>query len=115
MEARLGTTIDDRYRIVRVLGEGGMGVVYEAEHVGLDKRVAIKFVADGADRERFRREARVAAKIVHGNVVQILDVGDDYLVMELVAGGDLRALIDAGPTPPVRAIAIGKQILAGLA
>jgi serine/threonine-protein kinase len=118
----VGTTVDERYLVTRLLGRGGMGKVYEADHVGLGKRVAIKFVSDAdADREqraRFRQEARAASRIVHENVIQIFDVGADagrdYLVMEYVEGRDLDAAIGEGVLPPARAIAIAQQILRGL-
>jgi len=120
----IGTTLDDRYLIRRYIGRGGMGAVYEADHVGLDRRVAIKLIADAdADRDqraRFRQEARAASKVIHSNVVQIFDIGvdeqgRDYLAMEYVEGRDLRQLTDVGPVEPARAIAIGKQVLTGLA
>jgi eukaryotic-like serine/threonine-protein kinase len=102
-------TIVGRYRIVRPLGEGGMGVVYEAEHTGLKKRVAIKtlhstMASDPSIRARFLREGEAASKIRHPNVVDISDIIDDgafpYLVMELLEGESLEALIDRdGPLP----------------
>jgi serine/threonine protein kinase len=119
----IGKTIDGRYLVRRFIGKGGMGMVYEAEHVGLDKRVAIKFVSDrDADRDaraRFRQEARAASKITDENVVQIFDVGTsedgrDFLVMEYVQGNDLQHLIDTGPLDVARAVTITREILAGL-
>jgi serine/threonine-protein kinase len=119
----IGSTVDGRYLVRRYIGRGGMGAVYEADHVGLDRRVALKLIADAdADRDaraRFRQEARSASKVVHGNVVQIFDVGvdaqgRDYLVMEYVEGHDLRKVVEAGPVAAARAISIGKQVLAGL-
>jgi len=116
-------TIDGRYRIVRQLGKGGMGVVYEAEHVALGKPVAIKFLSaalrDAEAQARFTREAKIASRIVHEHVVQIFDVGSHdgraYLVMELVAGRDVRqALADDGPMAPARAVSIAIQMLRGL-
>ena len=82
-----------RYRIVRALGEGGMGLVYEAEHPGLGKRVALKTLrpsfADNAEVvARFVREGMAAARIQHPNVVDVTDVGTErglpYLVMEML-------------------------------
>jgi serine/threonine protein kinase len=118
----VGTTIDGRYLVSRLIGRGGMGKVYEADHVGLGKRVAIKFVSDAdADRDqraRFRQEARAASRITHENVIQIFDVGADgrrdYLVMEYVEGRDLDAVLRDGVLPPARAIAIAQQMLRGL-
>jgi serine/threonine protein kinase len=119
----IGTTIDGRYQVRRLLGRGGMGVVYEAHHLGLDRTVALKILEHtGVDRDlvtRFRREARAASRIVHPNVVQIFDVGSadgiDYIAMEYVEGEDLgRILRDGGPLEPARAIAVTRQLLDGL-
>jgi serine/threonine-protein kinase len=121
----VGRTIDGRYLVHRRLGKGGMGVVYEATHIGLDRRVAIKFLlgaeGDADALARFRREARIASKIDHDHVVDILDVGrdgsgTDYLVMELVEGRDLQQILATdGRMEPARAISLVRQILAGLA
>src|SRR5271156_6663095 len=86
----IGQTLDGRYFVRRLLGRGGMGAVYEADHVGLDKRVAIKFLSYGnGDRDasaRFRLEARAASRVIHDHVVQIFDIGSDagrdFIVME---------------------------------
>lgn len=87
-----------RYRIVRLLGKGGMGAVYEAEHLMMDRTVALKvihrhFTADSRAVERFRREVRAAAKLQHPNIVQAFDAeqaGDtQLLVMEFVEGRSL--------------------------
>jgi serine/threonine-protein kinase len=119
----VGTTIDGRYLISAVLGRGGMGRVYAAEHTGLGKRFALKFVSDASatreQRARFRHEARAASQVVHENVVQIFDVGvdeagRDFIVMEYVEGRDLGEVIREGPLPPARALAITDQILRGL-
>lgn len=119
----IGKTIDGRYLVLELLGRGGMGKVYAAEHVGLGKRVAIKLISDAdADRDqraRFRREARAASKIAHENVVQIFDVGvddnRDYIAMEHVEGRDLDDVLRDGPMPIARAIGIARQLLRGLA
>nr|MDQ3298558.1 serine/threonine protein kinase [Myxococcota bacterium] len=119
----LGRTIDGRYAIHRLLGRGGMGAVYEARHIALDRRVAVKFLLSDAARpddiERFRREARAASRIDHENVVRIFDTGTDqdvcYIAMELVDGLDLRKLIaEAGRLEPARATELTRQLLAGL-
>ncbi|HEX2659374.1 MAG TPA: serine/threonine-protein kinase [Polyangia bacterium] len=98
-----------RYRIVRLIGEGGMGAVYEAVHVVLKKRVAVKMllpqVAQNQDaRARFLREGEAASRINHPHVVSVLDVGEDagapYLVMEYLEGrtlGDFLAEPGRGP------------------
>ena len=118
----VGKTLDGRYLISRLLGRGGMGKVYAADHIGLGKQVAVKLISDAdVDRDaraRFRQEARAASKIAHEHVVQIFDVGvdgdRDYLVMEYVDGRDLDSVLGEGPMSAARAIAIARQILHGL-
>ena len=99
-----------KYRIVRLMGEGGMGAVYEAVHPVLKKRFAIKTllpaVAVQRDaRARFLREAEAASRINHPNVVAVLDVGTEgdtpYLVMEFLDGETLDALLERRPVLPV--------------
>jgi serine/threonine protein kinase len=108
-----GTLLDRRYQITGVLGKGGMGHVYEAVHVALEQRVAIKvlhprFAAEERFRERFIREARSASRIHHRNVVRISDFGDTpdgsvYFVMELLEGHDVgEELRRAGAMPWAR-------------
>src|SRR5205085_1761121 len=91
------------YRIVREVGRGGMGVVYEAEQVSLGRRVALKILPlqasqDGRALERFRREARAAAKLHHTNIVPVFEVGQDgdvcYYAMQLIQGQGLDEVID---------------------
>jgi tRNA A-37 threonylcarbamoyl transferase component Bud32 len=105
-----------RYRLDRVLGTGGMGVVYEAMDSQLQRRVAVKLLredrAQGHDAEkRFRREARALAAFSHPNVVTIHDFGltaegKAFLVMEFLSGPTLRQLMKAGPLVPARALEI---------
>ncbi len=114
-----------RYKIVRLIGQGGMGEVYEAEHTALRKRVAIKTLssaiafAPGA-RERFLREARAASGIRSNNVVDISDFGMDpdglvYMVMELLEGTSLEDVLEAeGRLAWRRAVAIAVQVLSAL-
>src|SRR5437868_1776244 len=92
-----------QYRIVRLLGSGGMGAVYEAIHTGLDKRVALKVLhanaaTDIAAVTRFLREGKAASKIQHPNVVDVTDVGAEngvpFLVMEMLQGEDLAKLLE---------------------
>ncbi|MDC0668861.1 serine/threonine-protein kinase [Nannocystis radixulma] len=121
----LGHTLADRYRLEKVIGHGGMGTVYRAEHVVIRKPVAVK-VLDAAHSERrvevqrFLNEARSASKIRHENVVDITDFGstDDglvFLVMEYLEGEDLAATSDReGALPWRRAAAIVLQIAAAL-
>lgn len=95
----IGEIFANKYRVERVLGEGGMGVVVAAHHLELDQPVAVKFLLEDVAQheegaERFRREARAAAKIHSDHVVRVLDVGvmDDgvrYMVMEYLEGRDL--------------------------
>ena len=102
-------TLLGAYRIVRCIGSGGMGVVYEAEHCALQKRVALKvpflFGSTEEGRARFVLEGKMAARIRHPNVVDITDVGEAdnvaYLVMEYLEGQPLSELIDSdGPLEP---------------
>lgn len=124
-EVLLGTVLAERYRIDQRIGAGGMGVVYQAVHTGIDKPVAIKVlrseyaqVEDVA--KRFELEARVASKINHPNVVDINDYGytpgqSPYYVMELLDGVNLGDLIDDhGPMDPQRAIDVARGLAFGL-
>jgi serine/threonine-protein kinase len=94
-----------RYRIVRKLGEGGMGVVYAAHDDRLDRPVAIKVMraqsADTQDRQRLWREARAAASVNHPNVCQLYEIAEDgselFLAMELLDGEPLNVRLTAGP------------------
>ncbi|MBK6918572.1 MAG: protein kinase [Deltaproteobacteria bacterium] len=114
-----------RYRLCRWLGDGGMGVVYEAEQVDLERRVALKIlrsqIADcDEQRERLRREAALTTKIASPYVVQVLDFGvlpDSrvFYTMELLAGAPLSREIDAGAIAPARSIGLLRQMCAGLA
>ena len=119
---RVGTVLVGKYRIDRVLGRGGFGVVYLATHVALESQVAIKFLLSewathGELRARFHREARVLTRLQHPSIVAALDFGEDegdlYLVMELVRGTQLAGLVarDPDPMPPPRAAKIAIEIL----
>jgi len=119
----LGRTLD-RYRIVELLGRGGMASVYLAEHVELQRQVAFKILlgdvaADSRLAERFRREAKSIAQIRHPNVVMVSDYGTTeagltFLVMDVIDGCSLADAIDSGRFDPARAAAIAKQLAAGL-
>jgi YVTN family beta-propeller protein len=112
------------YRIDALIARGGMGVVYRATHLGLERTVALKVIArELADREGFRerflRESRLAARLDHPAVVPVFDSrevdGELIVAMRYVAGGDLRRLIDRdGPLEPVRAIALLGQVAEAL-
>src|SRR5581483_8809622 len=117
-------TMDERigpYRILRKLGEGGMGVVYAAEDERLRRTVAIKTIREAGDstaRERFFREARAAASLTHPNVCQIFDIGDEagrpFLVMELLDGEPLSSRISRGALPLGDSVQITLAILTAL-
>jgi len=108
------------YRIEEQIARGGMGVVYRATHLGLERPVALKVIArELVDRrgfrERFLRESRLAARLEHPSVVPIYDSreidGELVVAMRLIKGGDLRQLIDReGPLPPQRAIDLLAQV-----
>ena len=101
---RPGQVIDGRYKVERVLGQGGMAVVVAARHLELDELVAIKVILPGRAsspdaRERFAREARAAVKIKSEHVARVMDVGtlDDgtpYMVMEYLDGDDFAAVLE---------------------
>ena len=117
MRERIGV-----FRLIRRLGEGGMGVVYAAHDERLDRRVAIKMIRQESDRpdsrERLWREARAAARINHPNVCQLYDVGEDngdlYLTMELLEGEPLSASIERGPMSLADSCPVMLGILAAL-
>lgn len=112
------------YRISGRLGAGGMGQVLRGHDDRLDRPVALKCIRPDARepekaRQRFRREARAAARLSHSAIVQVYDwvesAGQDWLVMELVEGRTVDELIAAGPLSPERAAAIARHVAAGLA
>jgi hypothetical protein len=114
-----GSTLGS-YRIEEQIGRGGMGIVYRATHLGLDRQVALKLIADDLSedegfRERFRREPRIAASIEHPNVIPVFDAGEQdgrlYVAMRLVSGEDLGAVLRReGPMEPARAAWIISQV-----
>src|SRR5690242_20896463 len=114
-----------RYRLVALLGRGGMGEVYRADDLTLDQPVALKFLPDGvaADPARlaqFHGELRVARQVSHKNVCRLYDLGDAdgrrFLTMEYVDGEDLAALLRRiGRFPPDKAIDVARQLCAGVA
>ncbi|HYE74827.1 MAG TPA: serine/threonine-protein kinase, partial [Blastocatellia bacterium] len=119
-----GTLIADRFRIDRLLNRGGMGAVYQANQIGLERPVALKlllptFSEDAKMRERFHREARSAALLSHPNIIQIYDYGvsdwGPYIVMELVRGESLRHLIARGALAPEMALKLISQVCAAVA
>jgi YVTN family beta-propeller protein len=112
-------------RVDAVVGRGGMGVVYRATQLSLERPVALKAITpelagDPTFRERFKRESRIAASIEHPNVIPVYEAGEGegmlYLIMRYVEGTDLRALIDSeGGLPAERAARIVGQVAAALA
>jgi serine/threonine protein kinase len=120
----IGRVIADRYLILAKLGEGGMGRVYVAEHVKMNRQCAIKvmnpsLMNDPESARRFAREASNAARILHPNVAAVFDYGEAdrivYLVMEYVDGDSLSTILERDQTlDPRRAIDIARQIADGL-
>ncbi len=112
------------YRIEAQIARGGMGVVYRATHLGLERQVALKVIAqelagNEAFRQRFLRESRIAARLDHPAVVPIYDSrevdGELIVAMKLVEGGDLRRLLDSeGPLQPPRALSLLGQVAEAL-
>ena len=120
-----GVVVDGRYRVIELIGEGGMGKVYLAEHVEIGKRVALKVLHPSYSRmpdlvERFRREARAASKIGHPNIVDVTDSGTTaegsvYFVMEYLEGVELGSVIEReGALDVARALKISGQICRAL-
>jgi TolB-like protein len=117
----VGTIVDGKYRLDALLGRGGMGVVYLATHLQLDRAVAIKIMLESVlamagGFERFQREARAIARLKHGNIVMIHDFGGApdvgaYLVMEHLEGRTLRQIVaDRGMLTVELSIAIMRQV-----
>lgn len=122
----VGQTLDGKYQLVERLGKGGMGTVYRATHLLIDRAVAIKvlnphFVEDEEAQERFRREARAAGRLQHQNVAAVTDFGrtEDglvYIVMELLEGRSLRDVLSReAPLDAARAVSLMLQISAAVA
>ena len=118
-EPAIGSTLAG-YRVDALIARGGMGVVYRATHLALDRPVALKVIArhladDEAFRERFLRESRLAARLDHPAVVPVYDAreedGELIVAMRLVEGGDLKRRIAAdGPLPPAEAVELLGQV-----
>ncbi len=127
IEALIGTVlVDGSYRVERLIGEGGMGAVYEATHLRLAKRVAVKVMArelasNPEALARFHREAMVTSGLGHPHIVQILDFsttpsGEPFLVMEFLDGEDLdHRLRRIGRLPAAKVVHIIKQVASALA
>jgi eukaryotic-like serine/threonine-protein kinase len=115
LEPKLGvnSVIDGKYRLDHVLGEGGMGSVWQAQNLQLDLPVAIKLLRAGPDlvslSERMKLEARSAARLVHPAIVRVFDIdtaetGDPFIVMELLNGESLADLLDRGRLSTIHAV-----------
>ncbi len=122
-ELPAGSTFAARYRILGKIGEGGMGVVYEAEDTRLERTVALKFlppdlVRDPQARARFVQEARAAAALDHTNICPVFEIGEAagtaYIVMPRIKGRSLKERIAAGPLSLEEAFDIAVQVAAGL-
>jgi serine/threonine protein kinase/tetratricopeptide (TPR) repeat protein len=120
----IGGVLADRYRILSLLGQGGMGAVYKAEDLKLSRLVAVKVIrpelaADASVMERFKQELILAREVTHPNVIRLYDIGDsggvDFITMEFVEGEDLSSLLNRrGKLPAGEASDIVTQICAGL-
>jgi serine/threonine-protein kinase len=121
-DARIGSVLQGRYRVLASVSGGAMGEVYRGEHVQLKRAVAIKFLrsAFGHSPEfakRFEREALMMSRLDHPHVIGVIDYGvadDPFIVMDFVTGRPLDDVLDGGPMQPARATAIARQVLAGL-
>src|SRR3954452_23931117 len=106
----VGRVLQDRYRILGLIAEGGMGAVYRAERLQLNRTVAVKFLHPAMAKEpvvvrRFEIEARAMSRLSHPNCVSVTDFGVDerpYLVMDFVQGTELRSAMGAGPLGSTR-------------
>lgn len=119
-----GDLVKERYRIVGLLGRGGMGEVYRADDLKLGQQVALKFLPPGLERDpsrlqRFLGEVRTARQVTHANVCRVFDIEEDggghFLTMEYVDGEDLASSLRRfGRLPEERAVLVARQICAGL-
>src|SRR5215208_5687854 len=115
-----GAVLGDRYRVVSLLGRGGMGEVYRADDLKLGQPVALKFLPTRMRErpdllDRLLKEARIARQVSHPNVCRVYDVGEadgrTFITMEYVDGEDLRSLIDRiGQLSPRKALDIARQL-----
>ena len=122
-DALIGEVIAGRYQIEHKLGEGAMGAVYRARHVKFGRPFAVKLLharllADRKVAERFDREAELAGRLRHPNVIGVVDVGETqgmrYMVMDFADGDDLATLLSEAPFTPERVVNLVKQLADGL-
>jgi eukaryotic-like serine/threonine-protein kinase len=125
MDLPIGTVLGESYRVTRLIGVGGMGSIYEAEHTRVKKRVAIKLMSKELAAypdllARFRREVKVTTDLAHPNIVDVVDfgeapTGEPFLVMEYLDGEDLdRCLARVGKLPMSTVLKIVKQLASAL-
>jgi serine/threonine protein kinase/tetratricopeptide (TPR) repeat protein len=121
---QVGTLLAERYRVERLISRGGMGAVFEATQLGLDRSVAVKVLLPSLSRddrmqERFRREAKSAAALRHPNIIQIYDYGisdhGPYIVMEFLRGHSLHQLLSSGALTIAQAVNLMEQICSAIA
>ncbi|MBS1153430.1 MAG: Serine/threonine-protein kinase, partial [Myxococcaceae bacterium] len=122
---RPGTLVlQGRFKVLELLGRGGMGDVYLAEQVSLGRKVALKTLREDLSlqpgmTERFKREARLLSTVDHPSIVRVIDFGEAestyVLVMEYVEGENLASEVRRGPLDPPRALSVMKDIAEGLA
>ncbi len=123
-DAIIGEVLANRYQIETRLGEGAMGAVYKAKHVKVGRAFAVKvlhskLLEDTKVAQRFEREAELAGRLRHPNVVGVVDVGDTadglrYMVMDFANGPDLASLLSEAPMPGPRVVNMTRQLLEGL-
>ena len=123
--AEIGTILGGRYRLIELLGQGGMATIYRARDAQLERDVAVKVLRPEYGRDpdffaRFRQEAQSAASLNHPNVVAVYDYGTDpagpFIVMELVDGEDLSSIIRrSGALPPRQAARLTAQVARAIA
>ena len=120
----IGEVLANRYQIESKIGEGAMGAVYRAKHVKVGRAFAVKLLhprllEDHKVLQRFEREAELAGRLRHPNVIGVVDVGETtdgmrYMVMDFAEGPDLATLLNEAPMPPQRITHIVRQLLEGL-
>src|SRR5439155_12526164 len=123
-EKLIGEVLANRYQIETRLGEGAMGAVFRARHVKVGRPFAVKvlhprLLVDKKVLQRFEREAELAGRLRHPNVIGVVDVGETtegmrYMVMDFAEGPDLATLLSEAPMPPRRIIHLTRQLLEGL-
>ena len=122
-DPRVGSVIQGRYKILAALASGGMGVVYRGERLQLGRPVAIKFLhpwiaTQQSFLDRFQVEAQAMSRLGHPNCVSVIDFGVEdvpFLVMDFIAGRNLRSIVQHGRLEPARALGFARQILSGVA